>query len=137
MGSSFQPERALQFDLEKGEVRIANEDRVVVVPVEAVRGAVMVGRETPPTMIGRACGERIGRRLGGPLAVTAAPADDVARELHGELALAGLGVPFFERWGDAFVIGLKNSPLDPDATGELIASVLAAASAIDLHCSLL
>ena len=77
---------------------------------EAARGGVRAGGRSAKSAGARRCESEARRRC-------APRGRDRARALGGEIGLAGLGAPSFERWGDALVVVLAGSPLGGGADG--------------------
>jgi hypothetical protein len=115
--AKFDPRGAVTFDLQRGRVCAAPEERVVLVGAklgpEGARGLGLA--------MGKAAGARIASSLGGVTKVREASLDVVVNHLAGELSVRGVGLLTIERWGRAMVVAVEN----PCATsGELIAGII-------------
>jgi len=109
--SSFDPTRAVVFDLPRGQVTLQGKSPVLVLPAEAL--AQICGRLDVAairqfgSVLGKPSGARIRERLRSALPSLEVMVD----QLGGELSLAGLGSLTIERWGQALVIRIEGCPL--------------------------
>jgi hypothetical protein len=141
---TFDPTNAVTFDLVHGHVHLEDAPSRVLVPAKALAALVAALGDSP-------AGEAFARELGAPLGVRVArrlaagstdgsalssSVESVIDHLGGELALAGLGSLSMERWGQAMLLVVDQSPLNGGGDA-LMANVLAAslASATDMAIS--
>src|SRR5215471_17478517 len=98
---SFDPARAVDFDLARGTVQGSTGERVVLVPASALDEMIRLlpapDAARVARAIGVACGARVAERLGGTDAVRACDIELVTGHLAGELAMAGVGAIRLER----------------------------------------
>jgi hypothetical protein len=138
MGKSFDPTRAVRFELSKGSIFTAGE-RVVLLPAAALEEIVKAGGETAGAavglMVGAACGRRVAARLGGVAQVNAAALEAIIYELNGEISLTGLGSLSLERWGRAMVLVIEGAAASSDRmVSATIEGALHAATGRDVGC---
>jgi hypothetical protein len=136
---SFDPTHAVRFDLPRGSVRTrGDDDRVLLVPIEALDGLLMSAPQEAAETLGRALGAAVGRRaavrMGDP---QDASIDAFVTQLAGEAAVAGIGALSVERWGHALVVVIDDSPLVGTLLAAFVASALEAATGRRAHCTLL
>lgn len=119
---------SVRFELPAGSVRMRGEP-VVVLPARAFESLLLAAPASSRAEIGRDLGYATGRalaaRLGGADGVRSASMEKVVTELATEVALLGLGLVHFERWGRALVIGLTGGPLAGQT--EMLAGLLGGA----------
>ena len=112
MSPRFDPSYALEFDLGRGQIRVANAGERVVVPSDALLALCQAAQEHAVIDFGRRLGTEAGRALLGRLGdVGQASLETVVEHLGGELALMGFGSLGLERWGTALVLSFAHSPL--------------------------
>jgi hypothetical protein len=141
MSRSFDPTRAVEFDLPRGAVEGSGE-RLLVVPAtllaelaHQVGGAAAV---VAARAIGAACGTRAAARLGGAEGVRAASVEDALSHLAGELAVCGVGALRLERWGRALVVVVEHCAIADDACLEaLVEGAIGAAVERDVRAATL
>jgi hypothetical protein len=138
MGRSFDPTRAVRFDLSKGCISTANE-RAVLLPVAALEEVVKAGGETAGAavglVLGTSCGRRVAARLGGVTQVNEAAIEAIIYELNGEISLTGLGSLSLERWGRAMVLVLEGAAASSDRMiSATIEGALFAATGREVGC---
>lgn len=110
--SSFDPTRAVVFDLERGQVAFEGGAPLLLVPAELV--AAICGRLEAGVVrqlgivLGRQAGGRVRARLGRALTPSL---ELMVEQLGGELGLAGFGAFSVERWGQALVVRIDGYPL--------------------------
>ena len=110
--SSFDPTRAVVFDLERGHVSFEGGVPLLLLPAELV--AAICGRLEPGVVrqlgvvLGRQAGSRVRARLGHELVPSL---ELMVEQLGGELSLSGLGAFGVERWGQALVVRVEGYPL--------------------------
>jgi hypothetical protein len=110
--SSFDPTRAVVFDLQRGQVTLQGRSPVLVLAAEAL--AQLCGRLDATALrqfgavLGKQAGARIRERIGSSAATTL---ETMVDQLGGELSLAGLGSLAIERWGQALVVRVEGCPL--------------------------
>jgi hypothetical protein len=112
--SSFDPTRAVVFDLNRGQVALSGGGSVLLVPTQAI--TELCGELEPASVrqLGVSFGKQAGARVRARLGASAVPSLEViVDQLGGELALAGLGSLAIERWGQALVVRIENCPLGP------------------------
>jgi hypothetical protein len=136
---SFDPTRAVRFDLPSGNVRTERDDgRVVLVPKAALddllRSAPLEAVDALARALGAAIGRRAASSMGDPQSVSI---DAFVAHLAGEAAIAGLGVLGVERWGRALVVSIEDFPLVETMLGPFVASALEVASSRRVWCTLL
>jgi hypothetical protein len=118
----FDPTHALEFNFERGTVKLGSQGDRVVVPADVL--ASLFKSADPDTRrdfayrLGTEAGRRMAERLDGSAGVPG-----VVEHLGGELALMGLGSLGLERWGRALVITVEGSPLRADGD-ELLAGIV-------------
>lgn len=110
--SSFDPTRAVVFDLNRGQVTLNGGAAVLVIPAE-VLAQLCAGLDVATvrqfgSMLGRHAGARVRARLSAALSPTL---EVMVDHLGGELSLAGLGSLVMERWGQALVVRIESCPL--------------------------
>ena len=128
MSPRFDPSYALEFDFNRGQIRMANAGERVVVPSDALLALCQGASEEAVRDFGRRLGTEAGRALLGRLGDAAqASLEAVVEHLGGELALMGLGSLGLERWGSALVLSFSHSPLS-SAGDSLLGSVLEGAA---------
>ncbi len=102
--SSFDPTKAVVFDLERGQVGLAGGSAMLLLPADIM--AAVCGRldSGDVRQLGVALGKRAGTRVRNRLGQSASPSLEVmVDQLGGELSLSGLGTLAVERWGQALV----------------------------------
>lgn len=118
----FDPTHSLEFNLDRGTVRLSGSLERIVLPADALtalmRGADAETRRDFARRLGTEAGRRVAERLDGNAGLEA-----VVEHLGGEIALMGLGSLSFERWGGALVATVHASPLRGEGD-ELLAGVL-------------
>lgn len=116
------------LELPAGSVRLRGEP-VVLLPARVLESLLSAAPAPSRAEAGRELGYATGRtlaaRLGGADGVRNASMENVVTELATEVALLGLGLVHFERWGRALVIGLTGGPLAGQT--ELLAGLLGGA----------
>jgi hypothetical protein len=121
----------LSFDLAEGLVSLGGEARVVL-PASVLLEIVGAATADVRRAFGRAFGKSIGHvatirmkeeDFAAPLALVDASPESALSEISAEWALAGLGGLGMERWGQALVVTVDNSPLGRDGD-EFLESVL-------------
>jgi hypothetical protein len=121
----FDPTHSLEFNLDRGTVKLSGSLERIVLPADAlaalVRGADQETRHDFALRLGTEAGRRMAERLDAGATLEA-----VVEHLGGEIALMGLGSLAFERWGAALVATVQASPLRAEGD-ELLAGVLAGA----------
>jgi hypothetical protein len=136
---SFDPSRAVRFDLRSGTVQASVSSELLMVVPAAAMGALL--RQAPPAAaeafgraLGSAVGARAATRMGAP---QSASIESFVTQLAGEAALAGLGLLGVERWGRALVVNVERSPLDGSLLVPILAAALEAAAGRQVSCALL
>jgi len=122
--SSFDPTRAVVFDLPRGQVTLQGKSPVLVLPAEAL--SQICGRLDVAAIrqfgsaLGKSAGARIRERLrSGPPSL-----EVMVDQLGGELSLAGLGALTIERWGQALVIRIEGCPLGHELMSAYVEAAL-------------
>ena len=129
---------SVRFELPEGSVRVRGEP-VVVLPAQALETLLHASPAASRVDMGRDVGYVMGRmiaaRLGGSDEVRSAPIEKVVTELATEVAMLGLGLVHFERWGSALVVGISGGPLAKQT--EMLAGLLGGAisSATGAHAA--
>jgi hypothetical protein len=118
----FDPTHSLEFNLDRGSVKLSGSPERVLLPVDAlaalVRGADPETRRDFARRLGTEAGRRVAERIDGTASIEA-----VAEHLGGEIALMGFGSLGFERWGGALVATVHGSPFRGEGD-ELLAGIL-------------
>ena len=141
--TSFDPTKAVTFDLTRGLVRLDDDSARILVPASALLALLKAAGPQAASAFARSLGEplgaRVAARLSGADALRAAPPETVIDQLGGELALVGLGSLALERWGRALLLVVERSPLAEDASlvGWLLEGALLGATGRAVHCVLL
>jgi hypothetical protein len=110
--SSFDPTRAVVFDLNRGQVTLNGGAAVLVIPAE-ILAQVCAGLDVAAvrqfgSMLGKHAGGRVRARLSAGFVPTL---EVMVDHLGGEMSLAGLGSLVMERWGQALVVRIESCPL--------------------------
>lgn len=124
--SSFDPTRAVVYDLSRGQVSLQGRSPVLVLAAEAL--AQVCGRLDVASLrqFGGVLGKQAGTRIRERLNAASATLETMVDQLGGEVGIAGLGSLAIERWGQALVVRIEGCPLG--ATGyELMSAYLEAA----------
>ncbi|HEY4105175.1 MAG TPA: hypothetical protein VGM44_14855 [Polyangiaceae bacterium] len=128
MSPRFDPSYALEFDLGRGQIRVADAGERMVVPSDALLALCHGANEEAVRDFGRRLGTEAGRAMLSRLGDAGqASLESVVEHLGGELALMGLGSLALERWGSALVLSLVHSPLG-QAGDSLLGAVLEGAA---------
>jgi hypothetical protein len=118
-------ERHVTFDLATGQVRLRDDERLVLVPPSALDDlASSVGVEAASRFaraIGVAVGRRAAQKLGSIEGVLGASLEAFVSELALEMAVSGWGSLSIERWGRAMVVAVEHAPV---ADHRLIAALI-------------
>ncbi|HTQ04773.1 MAG TPA: hypothetical protein VMI54_13000 [Polyangiaceae bacterium] len=118
----FDPTHSLEFNLDRGSVKLSGSLERVLLPADALaallRGADGEARRDFARRLGTEAGRRVAERLDG-----SATPEAVAEHLGGELALMGFGSLGFERWGRVLVVAVHGSPLRAEGD-EILAGIL-------------
>lgn len=129
--STFDPTRAVVFDLEQGQVSLDGSGPVLMLAADALTQLCGQLDVASLRQFGAALGKKAGGRLRGRLAKVAAVTLDVmVDQLGGELSLAGLGSLGIERWGQALVVHIEHSPLGRAAHDLMSAYIESALQAV-------
>lgn len=112
----FDPAQAIRFDIAGGSVAFADGAgslAAALMPASALRALIAAvarsgAAEAAFAGWGDALGQRVRARLGD---VSVASPEAVLDHLGGEIALAGLGIVGFERWGRALVLTVRDGAL--------------------------
>jgi hypothetical protein len=107
----FDPTSSLEFDLGRGQIKVAGAGERVVVPVDALLDLCKHAGDDAARDFGRRLGTEAARRAFSRLQNGPASIEDVVEHLGGDLALMGLGSLGVERWGRALVVTFDHSPL--------------------------
>jgi hypothetical protein len=112
MSINFDPSYALEFDIGRGQVRVANAGERVVIPADALLALCQGATEDAVRDFGRRLGTEAGRLMNDRLGEAwQASLETVVEHLGGELSIMGLGSLGLERWGQALVLSFAHSPL--------------------------
>ncbi len=134
--TSFDPARAVRFDLAHGTVRTNGDHRLALVPLDALVELARTGPATVVESVGRIIGRAIGTRILKALGdVRTAPIEAFVSHLGGELALAGYGVASLERWGRAMVVAMAETGLDESLLAAILEGAFAATAGRDVWCT--
>ncbi|HEV8549197.1 MAG TPA: hypothetical protein VGQ57_09215 [Polyangiaceae bacterium] len=118
----FDPTHSLEFNLDRGSVKLSGSIERVLLPADAlaalVRGADPETRRDFARRLGTEAGRRVAERLDGSTG-----AEAVVEHLGGELALMGLGSLGLERWGRVLVVTVQGSPLRGEGD-EILAGIV-------------
>jgi hypothetical protein len=122
MGTRFDPTHSLEFNFDRGTVKLGGESHRVLVPADVLaallKGADSDTRKDFAYRLGTEAGRRVAERIDGTASIPA-----VVEHLGGELALMGLGSLGLERWGRALVVTVTGSPLRADGD-DLLAGIV-------------
>ena len=106
---------AVRFDLPRGSVHGAGEERGVLLPASVFAELFLAaGPEVAVSIafqMGQSMGKRVAQRLGGRDGVWEATLEGVVTALAAEISLAGLGALSLERWGKAMLFVIHNGPV--------------------------
>src|SRR5215471_5432641 len=128
---SFDPAKAVTFDLPRGVIRDGGPSIRLLVPARAL---LALCASAPPDAVaafardvGDAIAGGVTRRFAAlGMAVGSASVDEVVEHLGGELAVAGLGMLSVERWGRALVLVVDHGPAHADVD-KILSPLLGAA----------
>jgi hypothetical protein len=128
-GPSFDPAKAITFDLSRGQVADAARNPRVLVPAAALFSLCSAAGADAAASFARAIGDAIGAAVASRfeaagMSTNGAAIDEVVEQLGGELGVAGFGVLSAERWGRGLVLVVDHAPGEAD---RLLEAVLAAA----------
>jgi hypothetical protein len=138
--TTFDPTKAVTFDLARGLVRLDDDSARLLVPASALLTLLKAAGPQAAAAFARSLGEplgaRVAARLSGADAIRAASPETVVDQLGGELALVGLGALALERWGRALLLVVERSPLgeDPSLVGAVLEGALQGATGRAVHC---
>jgi hypothetical protein len=128
--SSFDPTRAVIFDLPRGHVTLGGQSPALLLGADALaqlcNGLDAAAVRRFGAQLGKAAGARIRARLG---AAGSATLESMVDQLGGEVSLAGFGALSIERWGQALVVRIEGCPLGSKAP-ELLGAYVEAALAV-------
>jgi hypothetical protein len=134
--TSFDPARAVRFDLAHGSVRSDGNDRLAIVPLDALLELARTGPATVIESIGHIIGRVVGARILKALGdVRTAPIEAFVSHLGGELALAGYGVASLERWGRAMVVAMSETALDEKLLAAILEGAFGTTAGRDVWCT--
>lgn len=127
---SFDSAGAVRFDLPRGAVHAAAEDdRLLLVPSQALDGLAKWVNSDALEAFGRALGTAVGRRAAARIGdVATVSIEEFVTQLAGEAALAGTGVIEIERWGRALVVVLGEPALPSTMIASFVAGAVQTAS---------
>jgi hypothetical protein len=117
--STFDPTRAVVFDLARGHVTRQSGGSLVLLPADVLGAACGQLGATVVRQLGAALGKQAGSRARARLGQGAASLESIVEQLGGELSLCGFGVLTVERWGQALVVRIEGYPLGGQAQGLL------------------
>jgi hypothetical protein len=110
--STFDPTRAVVFDLARGQVALESGGALLLLPTEVMATACAQLDATIVRQLGTALGKQAGARVRSRLAPAAAASlEQIVEQLGGELSLGGFGSLSVERWGQALVARIEGYPL--------------------------
>ena len=110
--SSFDPTRAVVFDLNRGQVSLEGAGQQLLFPADLL--AVVCGQLEAGVVrqLGVSLGRQAGARMRARIAqIGAVSLELMVEQLAGELALGGFGALVIERWGQALVARIEGYPL--------------------------
>jgi hypothetical protein len=145
--SSFDPTRAVVFDLPRGHVTLEGQSPALLLGADALaqlcNGLDAAAIRRFGALLGKAAGARIRARLGAAGSVTLEKAtlgkptlESMVDQLGGEVSLAGFGALSIERWGQALVVYIEGCPLGskaPELLGAYVEAALAVAVERDVN----
>lgn len=131
---------AVRFDLPRGSVHGAGEERAVLLPASVFAELVLAaGPEVAVSIalaMGESMGKRVAERLGGRDAVRQATLEAMVTALAAEISLAGLGALSLERWGKAMLLVLHNVPaIEHKFLAALFEGAIASSTGSRAHCA--
>jgi hypothetical protein len=110
--STFDPTRAVVFDLARGQVTLESGGALLLMPAEVMASACAQLDATVVRQLGTALGKQSGARVRTRLPQAAAASlEQIVEQLGGELSLGGFGSLSVERWGQALVARIEGYPL--------------------------
>jgi hypothetical protein len=118
----FDPTHSLEFNLDRGSVKLSGSIERVLLPADALAALVRAADADTRRDFARRLGTEAGRRVAERLDANAG-ADAVVEHLGGEIALMGLGSIALERWGRVLVVTVSGSPLRAEGD-EVLAGVI-------------
>jgi hypothetical protein len=118
----FDPTHSLEFNLDRGSVKLSGSLERVLLPADALAALVRAADGETRRDFARRLGTEAGRRVAERLDASASP-EAVVEHLGGEVALMGLGSLGFERWGRMLVVTVQGSPLRGEGD-EILAGVV-------------
>lgn len=118
----FDPTHSLEFNLDRGSVKLSGSFERVLLPADALAALVRGADAETRRDFARRLGTEAGRRVAERLDASASP-ESVVEHLGGEVALMGLGSLGFERWGRLLVVTVQGSPLRGEGD-EILAGVV-------------
>jgi hypothetical protein len=124
--STFDPTRAVVFDLARGQVALEGGGGVLLMPTDVMAAACSQLDATLVRQLGAALGKRAGARARPRIAPASATLEAIVEQLGGELSLGGFGALSIERWGQALVARIEGYPLAAQGQ-ELLAGFIEAA----------
>jgi hypothetical protein len=110
--STFDPTRAVVFDLARGQVALESGGALLLMPADVVATACAQLDPNVVRQLGTALGRQSGARVRTRLAhAAAATLEQIVEQLGGEISLGGFGSLTIERWGRALVARIDGYPL--------------------------
>lgn len=110
--STFDPTRAVVFDLERGRVALEGGSHMLLLPTDVMATACSQLDASVVRQLGAALGKKAGGRARARLGqVQGASLEAIVEQLGGELSLGGFGALSIERWGQALVARIEGYPL--------------------------
>lgn len=110
--STFDPTRAVVFDLARGQVALEGGGSLLLVPTDVMATACSQLDATIVRQLGSALGKQAGSRARPRLPQPgSATLETIIEQLGGELSLGGFGALSMERWGQALVARIEGYPL--------------------------
>jgi len=141
MASTVDVSGSVRFDLPSGTVRLADDEKGLLVPAAVLSALVASAPADARARIGRDLGAHLGRgvarRAGSARSLLEGGIEDALSLLAAELAVAGLGSCHLERWGKAMVVCVADSPLAGAAEflAHVVEGALATATGRPLACT--
>lgn len=115
---SFDPTRAVVFDLNRGRVTLEGSGAVLL-SADALAQLCADLDPSAVRQLGMLLGKQAGGRIRARIGSSSPTLEAMVDQLGGEVSLGGLGSLSVERWGQALVVRVESCPLGARA-GELM-----------------
>lgn len=126
---TFDPTRAVVFDLNRGRVTLEGTGAVLL-SADALAQLCAELDATSVRQLGSLLGKQAGLRVKSRTSSSALTLEAMTDQLGGEISLGGLGSLSIERWGQALVIRVESCPLGARSAELMSAYVEAALQAV-------